>query len=1569
MMNRCVLFLFVLMTCASTVFAVSYSCDENLTVCTLHIQDTTDFNNLSSYMEKTCSCEGSGAIPNNFYPSVVSIDADLEYSSETQNESCSNNFQSIFNFKGTILGNNHTISGICLKDEAGTYGDLALFMNTEPNIRFEDLHFENIYVEGLANQNISLLVSSLSTGVETDIPSPVSGIGVAFKNLSFKNITLNVSSNSFFNTEYNGMGLLIGSYTNADSLRIEKVTTENVILNSKFVSKVGGLVGFLVLNETNVTENQVQALNNDLDITIAQDLSNVSNDANLKAFFAGGIFGTIGETEKSPTVTASQIVITNNTIQLKHSFAGDAMMLSFSGIVIRTGGVSGFTNYPLNISNTNVSGSYSYNSGLTTVETPMKIPPEIVVGGLIGEHTDTLKVQNSYFKGFIDVENLYIENVIAGGIVGKANKALFIDNSYAVSDADTLISVSYNAEAVGTYSHVYLGGIVGSASLQAKITNAFVKGLLAINDSRNPDDFYLYYSMAGILGFGSGLDSLNISNTYFIGTGISATIATQALFNISETKLDECVYRIYNHYTLDAAGNINSFFNTTIDIFPNLDTASLFLGNSVQEIATPQVAATLNSQRGNITPNFIYLPTTENGLPQLLTIPTPMDLQSTYSVSFMKNQSPLAVGFTDGEGKLVYDSIGGALDYNSLPNKYTFTEDSLRFDIYSTYVGNTEEVWTGDTAKIYNNNVAYFNETFYTPTFSFNYTDVSGALQNLEDKPITYWWNGNNFSLFENDTLPEIIYEEQIAEKTSYLRSNTWALARENSTAECTTSDCILLEARPYMIDKNMELPLTLTKTFDTWALDIQTSENSGIKLSTTIMDEPFTKEVESSLVMPRVSYLILDEVSFDTAVVIGNDTLVILALAGDTIYLNETIGRLEIITKTSYSITYDKSSVQGTIFRTSEMPDSYYYRQKKVAFPLLLNEFSCPINLELENLELGFLEQTKDSNFVWQPLYSEGDVNFLLNSETCVSKSHIIDVEMDSLVQLSITHFGDTLDLIQNQLFLPVLENLPLILKTNSLKEKTVARIFYNGELFDENDTLYVSENGVLKIILESVSDTFSIAKANVNFSGNAARISVLPEQKNNLGDLKLSVSLYQNKTLILDTLLASAIESLKYYTLDIYPLASGTYNASVSLMNEADSAVIEELSFSVDSLFNRNLKKEAWHMVSLSGIDSSFVLDSSKMTIYYWDEENPIGEYFQYKQIKNLKNADRYKGYWLFMEDSIAMPFTKNPLKAASDSLTFQLKNKFSGWNLIANPYSWNLYVGSSEKFLDPENAENPFWSYDAEKNEYIPVDTLKAYSGVFVFTKESEDYKISAKPVFNDSSKNEVSVLKKAAAKESFALRLKLQSKDEEDSWNVIGFGSKNISLEKPPQGFSENLSLGIISGNQILSKSISSSEQNLSWNLNLNSLKAQKATFRVEGLENLALGNKQILLEIDGKTYELKNDATIPLDFKTQQKKANIRIVEQIPQFAKFNVENLRYVLEAKKLNVSFTINENISENVRISITDIQGNIISSVSKSASAGENKFALETPRNSGIYFMQIQIGNFSERLRFKMK
>lgn len=1345
---------------------------------------------------------------------------------------------------------------------------------------------------------------------------------------------------------------------------------------------IGGIVGNL---QAGISEVNVQN-------------SDISASISAKAIYTqiGGLFG---------AVTANSISLTNNKV----SSSIDVLSKTQLGSVLEIASPE-----------LTIGGLIGHNNSWNTITTKNKVSSNIVVdydkdffenpdmyvhfensalGGLIGkinsyrEGAITSTIDSSSFEGSIKVSNAIPLSYIGGFIGFISNCHTTISNSFA-KNADTLLAASNTATETQEMTPLYMGGLIGGVlgdwdlEFYTQIEQTFVDGLLELNAKVLEDGQSL---LAGFIGTNDKY--IEASNAYFVGKLSTETPDAVGVYGLHYTTLNSSD-ALRSVYVVDFTKNAQQLTNT--DPWVNYETAlanstdslvkiTSFINSNIiydsLSLATPAFAAALNNTR----PVWYQNQETNNGLPQLTIFK--QGQKPTLGVYFydrIPNEDPSITSssyvisnyFTDNSGKLAFQKDGSAIKFNLLPPALYFApEDSTLVTFYK----NSAEVrpnpsegllpsslWNGDSNHVYTENT-FFHKMSARVAFP--------PLDSIEGAIV----QGYSSQFLLEDSLPKMLLHNP--EENNYYLYSSWEIP--DTKTICENTSC-LWDAIAQIATERDTIAINIfpASNYETFQHFIQFELMEGMDFKASIWDTAIDTTLSilstaENFIVPRVSQMVIsklhgipEDALEDSLLVIVNDSEQYEVALGDTISLpSDYNANITVVPKIYYYLKIQTPNSTQPIFQTAEMPKKYFYRQKEVLLPNLATVTRCLSNYR-HGQEQFYYEEERNL-FVWNPI-QYGNALIYADFVSCVPETDKIKIEADSGVTTIVSHYGQELNIPgQTGFKIPLIGNLRFDVKTTPIADEfRIDSLAFNEMRLEGDSVFYTNQGGVLKVFMREMKDIFKIQKAILAQSGTAMRYSITPEEIEIYHPMHLNVQVFsEDSVLLIDTVLTRNAESGKEYTFEHYPLAPGNYFAKANLFT-TNNTETKSYPLEVSAFFNKeSITPQSWSMISLANLDTSKWKpeNNDNATLYWWNEKMPVGEYWQYQRLETAKDISPMNGYWFFAEDSLTLPLLSKPVKAKNDTLSFELENNYSGWNLLSNPYSWDIAINQAEAFMDAENAEEPAWVWNGKANSYEPITTLKANTAFFMHTEETRTLSISSKPVYQEQDSTKIlEKAQKPFSKESWSLRLKLMDSDEKsgDTWNVIGVGSRSLAIEKPPVGMNQKLSLATQGNHRLLAKSIKQIGESLVWNLSLQANVAQTAKFKIEGLNKLLEQGYIAKLLIDGKAITIDSEDAIALNLTASSKNAVLKIEPKATLVSPGKIQNFRFAKNGQQLQVSFTRNNSDGALATVRLMDSQGKTLTLTNKRSTSGENSLALDVPQASGSFFLNLLVGKESKTI-----
>lgn len=362
----------------------------------------------------------------------------------------------------------------------------------------------------------------------------------------------------------------------------------------------------------------------------------------------------------------------------------------------------------------------------------------------------------------------------------------------------------------------------------------------------------------------------------------------------------------------------------------------------------------------------------------------------------------------------------------------------------------------------------------------------------------------------------------------------------------------------------------------------------------------------------------------------------------------------------------------------------------------------------------------------------------------------------------------------------------------------------------------------------------------------------------------------------------------------------------------------------------------------------------------VYWWDESNPVGDYWQYRKFSMNDKFDSTRGYWYGPIDNepLVMSFETPDMK---DEIVWKLENKYSGWNLVANPFGWYVTL--------PKETGLQFYKWDPEASTYKEPDTLGPYEAIWVHTDKSMTYRIPLKAaiVLEEEKKS----LNKSVAAEEWNLRVVLADNNgKRDSWNELAVGTAS-SLGEPPAGMGDRVNLSIMDGKKRLVKSVKPNADDLEWDLEVSATTTREGHLSFEGLEGVWAKGLHVYATVDNETVEVVKDRPLDVKLSSKAKNVSVRVTKSavVAAATKSLLKGLRVNQTPNVLNVGFDAAAKLAgAKVKISVVGIDGRIVATGNAVANAGTNAIAMKKPKQ-GVYFVKAKVGSLSAVTRIMVR
>ena len=471
------------------------------------------------------------------------------------------------------------------------------------------------------------------------------------------------------------------------------------------------------------------------------------------------------------------------------------------------------------------------------------------------------------------------------------------------------------------------------------------------------------------------------------------------------------------------------------------------------------------------------------------------------------------------------------------------------------------------------------------------------------------------------------------------------------------------------------------------------------------------------------------------------------------------------------------------------------------------------------------------------------------------------------------------------------------------------------------------------------------------IDQSGNAIRFTFGQNAINTQIKTSAHLQVLGSKGTLIDTVLADSVtdfDSRMQWLL--VPSPTGKFEVVLTLANVVDTATYRD-SFEVSNEIK--VQPRSWQMVSLALLDTDKDCDREDAAFYWWDETNPVGDYWQYRSYDFGKsNVDASRGYWYGTKNGNPL-ILKEEMPSKDDVITWKLDSLYSGWNLVANPHGW--YVDLTQG----KGGSVTFWRWNAETGEYEIPKVLGPYEAVWAKVSKPTVWSVSASPVFKLDKSDAKNTLAKVGANESWTLQVVLSDDEgKRDSWNFLGAGEA-YSLEEPPSGMGDHVNLTIVEGKERLAKSVKPVSADMEWTLMATASSARDGYLAFDGLDDFRAAGLRLLVTVDSKTTEVTDSRKVKVVLGEGQKQVNVRVTKSAVTVAQSRLEGFSVHQAALGVNVNFTAPANVAGSLaRVDLMGVDGKVVATQKVRATSGGNAVALKSPRG-GLYFVRVQVGS----------
>ena len=480
-------------------------------------------------------------------------------------------------------------------------------------------------------------------------------------------------------------------------------------------------------------------------------------------------------------------------------------------------------------------------------------------------------------------------------------------------------------------------------------------------------------------------------------------------------------------------------------------------------------------------------------------------------------------------------------------------------------------------------------------------------------------------------------------------------------------------------------------------------------------------------------------------------------------------------------------------------------------------------------------------------------------------------------------------------------------------------------------------------------VKKELKLVEPKIEQSGNAIRLTFNAENADSETVARVVVT--GENGAILDTVISKSVIDGGVW--EMTPAPMGKFSVELSVDNQVQKATFES-DFEVESEIV--VRPESWQMVSLTAMDRAKMIDDSDVYFYWWDEHNPVGEFWQYRSFTG-GDSPATRGFWYGTSDG--KPLVLRESTGSKDSeIVWELDSLYSGWNLVANPYGWYVDLTKGKA----SNGEKvTFWRWNPATAEYEIPTVIGPYEAVWAKVKGAVTWKASAAPVFGIVEKKEV--LRKESSKEPGSWNVAVSLSDDygkKDSWNVIGAGSAE-SLDKPPAGMGNRVSLAIRAEEKgaKLAKSVKPVSDEYHWTLDVSANTAREGSLSFDGVSELHQQGLKLYVTVDGETTEVSEEKSVKVALAKTSKQVDVHVAATNMAVSSSTIRGLRSAVMGNQLQVSFEAPEKLAGATSVvQLVGLNGKVLATYRGKSTAGLNSAVLNAPK-SGLYLVRVHVGN----------
>ncbi len=383
-------------------------------------------------------------------------------------------------------------------------------------------------------------------------------------------------------------------------------------------------------------------------------------------------------------------------------------------------------------------------------------------------------------------------------------------------------------------------------------------------------------------------------------------------------------------------------------------------------------------------------------------------------------------------------------------------------------------------------------------------------------------------------------------------------------------------------------------------------------------------------------------------------------------------------------------------------------------------------------------------------------------------------------------------------------------------------------------------------------------------------------------------------------------------------------------------------------------------WYMVGFGSEALPTTEIKSSSLLFAWENATGFADYGDYTPRSAMTHLLPGKGYWYqaIGESDTLMP---KPFSQMPGPLDLDMRMGNTGWNMIANPWSWRIALP----------AEQTFWSWRAETGSYEQVTQLDAFMAAWVHVGVDTTLSLNPAPSFQYFTALPKVMLARSQGKD-WIVQVSLSSGNQRDEWNSFGrVNGASIVMDEmddpePPKGFENSLSLSFMRNGVRLARDVLSSEGD-QWNVVLDAAFDRRATLEFAGIESIhAQGLQLVLRTPEGKVISV-HESAVTLDLRKGSQVYQLLVV---PKDADYTLAggllDFQVRGQGKYLDLSWNVAlDAAGQTGTMQWNDLQGRVLwSTTLKAQVAGKNE--LRIPRiQSGVGSLVLRIGKEQRAIR----